>query len=566
MTRTMPTLVLALALVPIAANAHWPADPAHFVTLSPGGTHTVKEALCPDGLGGALVLWSLRYGVDGLVLQRVDAHGVAVYPDAHRFEAGAFARGLAGDGAGGGAVLEERFADADSQHVLTLHSIGPSGDGRWQRVLWNGPYPGWGDWGHVEYVPASRAWLVTWLDGSVTPSPLRAQLVGEDGTVRWSPGGIVAVATSVPMRPRRFAVDPSGGAWLGYTLETDPPSAWVQHVDPDGVARFPGAGAWVGEAPDLWGIRSLGASADGSAWLSSYTYPNGGDRLQRVRADGSLAFGPTGLRLPGSFAEQRLDAWIAPAGTEHAWVCWTGGTDLDGWVSEAQAIDSSGAWVGLTVRLGDHGYGEYRDGRAYVNDDGGATFAFGPTSYEFVSMVTRLAADGSPTWSSSTPAFRIPPAMGSGVEESYEMDVPPIPDGRGGLIAIFTLHDSTNTSDVDAVRVQRVDAWGRHGDLPPLQVAPPAAPSTDLLSIAPSPMVQAARVRFGLARPGVVTLELFDLAGRRVRALAHGTFEGGEHTITLARERGGERLLPGLYRLRLSTSTATRSVPLVVLD
>jgi hypothetical protein len=68
----------------------------------------------------------------------------------------------------------------------------------------------------------------------------------------------------------------------------------------------------------------------------------------------------------------------------------------------------------------------------------------------------------------------------------------------------------------------------------------------------PNPVRTDATVRFDLARTGPVTLELFDIAGRRVTTLARGPHEAGRHELAWTpRDGAGHALAPGVYALRL---------------
>lgn len=76
-----------------------------------------------------------------------------------------------------------------------------------------------------------------------------------------------------------------------------------------------------------------------------------------------------------------------------------------------------------------------------------------------------------------------------------------------------------------------------------------------LAPIAPNPLRGSTRVRFALPRATRASLVLLDVSGRRVRTLADGTLEAGEHAPTLETRD----LPPGLYWLRLATPDGTRT-------
>lgn len=97
----------------------------------------------------------------------------------------------------------------------------------------------------------------------------------------------------------------------------------------------------------------------------------------------------------------------------------------------------------------------------------------------------------------------------------------------------------------------------------PLTLAPQRL---HLVGAMPNPVRGPAEFGFELPAEGRASLELFDLAGRRVRALAQGWFVAGRQSV---RWDGlgdrGERLVPGAYIARLETHAGTQVKRFVVL-
>jgi hypothetical protein len=84
-------------------------------------------------------------------------------------------------------------------------------------------------------------------------------------------------------------------------------------------------------------------------------------------------------------------------------------------------------------------------------------------------------------------------------------------------------------------------------------------PRVDFMAApAPNPFRGSATIRFGLARAGAVQLELFDLAGRRVRTLASGMRVAGVHAAAWdGRGDDGQPAGAGVYFVRLVTPAGT---------
>jgi C1A family cysteine protease len=82
----------------------------------------------------------------------------------------------------------------------------------------------------------------------------------------------------------------------------------------------------------------------------------------------------------------------------------------------------------------------------------------------------------------------------------------------------------------------------------------------------PNPAQDGITVRFELARADWIELEVFDVTGRQVAVLTDGPRTAGPHVVTWDLESAeGVRPSPGLYFLRLVTSTDVRTVKLALL-
>ena len=73
-----------------------------------------------------------------------------------------------------------------------------------------------------------------------------------------------------------------------------------------------------------------------------------------------------------------------------------------------------------------------------------------------------------------------------------------------------------------------------------------------LLAPQPNPAIAFTQLRFALGLDGDVSLDVYDLRGRRVRELQRGPAEAGEHVLVFdGRDRDGRRLAQGTYLVRL---------------
>jgi hypothetical protein len=86
------------------------------------------------------------------------------------------------------------------------------------------------------------------------------------------------------------------------------------------------------------------------------------------------------------------------------------------------------------------------------------------------------------------------------------------------------------------------------------------------LEVSPNPGRAGAAARFALVRGAWVRLVVLDLQGRRVRDLATGAFEAGDHTVRWdGRDARGHPAPPGVYLLRLDAEDAVLTRRFVLL-
>lgn len=87
----------------------------------------------------------------------------------------------------------------------------------------------------------------------------------------------------------------------------------------------------------------------------------------------------------------------------------------------------------------------------------------------------------------------------------------------------------------------------------------------ELLPSAPHPVLTHTTLRYGVPDEARVTLELYDLLGRRVASLVDGKrVSAGYHTLSWTARAGGRALSSGTYLLRLQADDVTRTQRLVV--
>ncbi len=99
-----------------------------------------------------------------------------------------------------------------------------------------------------------------------------------------------------------------------------------------------------------------------------------------------------------------------------------------------------------------------------------------------------------------------------------------------------------------------------------LAAASPAA-RVRLLAARPNPLHPSTRLQFELAGAADVKLEIYDAAGRLVRALVDRALPAGAHEATWdGRGAGNERVGSGVYYARLKAGDQIAVRPVLVVD
>jgi hypothetical protein len=134
----------------------------------------------------------------------------------------------------------------------------------------------------------------------------------------------------------------------------------------------------------------------------------------------------------------------------------------------------------------------------------------------------------------------------------------------GGSLAIADL-DGDGSLDIAVTGLASVGTISILLNMRNSAAVPPrasASPAFALAGARPNPSGRNMEVVFTLTSTNPTTLELLDIAGRRVVARQVGSLGAGVHHVSLA---GGRQLPPGLYFIRLSSGAQMLSKRVTVL-
>lgn len=141
----------------------------------------------------------------------------------------------------------------------------------------------------------------------------------------------------------------------------------------------------------------------------------------------------------------------------------------------------------------------------------------------------------------------------------------PIPMGGGGE---FRLRDNPGVGGRVYYRLAAIDPSGSEFTLQTIPYDVSASTRSFGFELAgANPFRGQTTLRYSLAERSPVRIEVFNIAGQRVRTLVNGTVEPGTYSVALESATGGAGALrPGVYMVRIVAGRNTRTVRVVALD
>lgn len=563
-----PAAILGCVIaVSSPAVASWPPDPMVNLAVCTEDFDQEFPALLPDGTGGVFVAWQdYRDGTNyKIYAQRISAGGDPLWgPNGIPIctsTSDQLVPHLTTDGSGGAIVTWN-----DTRALLSdiyCQRISPTG-----ALLWD-----------VEGVPLCTATgpqhdetlipdgtggaIVTWWDRRDTPSAvigdIYAQRVNTEGNPLWATDGVPICAAVGSQQYPMIVPDGSGGGvitWSDARNGSSNRDVYAQRVNADGNRLWTTNGvALCNAANDQTSTAIASDDAGGAivAWADSRSV----ERIyaQRISSTGAVQWTSNGVPL-GSGGTLPSILADGAGGALVSWVDFsqfpTSQMDV-----RAQRISSSGApqWAASGVAVCD--FAGNQSFPVMTSDGaGGAIVTWTDYRVDGVNAdvyARRVTATGTVLWSPAT--------KGTPVSTAASTQYLPMiaTDGSGG--AIVAWQDTRDgTTDIYAQRIFSDGELG--GGSVGVPIEAPASLTLSLVGPNPARSGQL-RLRFSLGSGGPASLELFDVAGRRIGARALDGFGPGTHTIDLGE---GHRLGSGLYLVRLRQGDGTSVVRVTVLN
>ncbi len=572
--RSFLLFAACLAQVTIA-NAQWHHH-THGVPITVAQGLQLHPRAVADGSGGLIITWLDNRASPlsaQVYAQRIDSGGFVqwTYNGVGVSSATADAASLAmvTDGAGGAMVAwnDERNGDFDI-YAQRVNGAGAS--------LWGMDDLGLCTEAGDQQTPfmirsgTDRA-LLAWGDSriSVADQDIYAQSTSDSGVPQWTANGVsVSSAPSRQWLPSGMVPDGAGGAIVTWMDLRNGGNAWdlyTQRLDSQGVPQWANDGVLLtGAASSQTTAASIPDGAGGAITVWQDTRNGQQDiYIQRVNSAGVPQWTADGV--PVAIAPRnKFDPTIIADGTGGAIVAWH---DYRNWNFSANAdiyiqrIDGSGTaqWTSNGIGLCTTPRQQYYPQLA-ADGSGGAFVVWADERDEPVSnywdiRVQAVDAQGTPRWLNEEGDF-------NGVimyRGSYQGQIhPQIVSNEPGR-AIVVWHGFRNSPNAD-IFAQRV-VIGELTDAP--ETAEPA--SLVVRGISPNPFSSHGSLAIDLKSGATVRVELFDLAGRRVRSTTRHE-AAGTHTFVLdGRDDEGRALPNGVYFCRVHAQGETRTAKVGIL-
>jgi hypothetical protein len=419
------------------------------------------------------------------------------------------------------------------------------------------------------------------------PVELRVQRMDGSGTRLWGDSGLVVRDASPTFPLAVVAPDERGGAIL-FWLDVRAPHLYAQRVSSDGALLWASNGIPVGPDSIMAGARPV-AIADGSrgaivGWFGSAGRDTG-IFVARVTAGGGLPWGKP-VRVLG--ASSGID-WLqlVPGRDGDAFLVWRDARIPGNETILAQCIRHGGKPEWPDHRAGSFASSEgtdcarpeipaglpvsvapgHKDYVAACSDDrGGIYVAWGDTRPAGEVFATHLDRSGRPARGWDVDGTPVCPHV-AGVW-AVEM----VSDGSGNAVVAWT-DDRLQTSGIPfrVTQAMRLLPDGPVTRVPIPGFPKPRALLTEGVAIpttrlalhgmTPNPGASAGLISFSLPDATPATLELFDVAGRKLWSRDVGSLGPGEHAVRAA---DGAWLPPGVYVARLVHGERTASARVAI--
>ncbi|MFA7330184.1 MAG: FlgD immunoglobulin-like domain containing protein [Candidatus Delongbacteria bacterium] len=385
---------------------------------------------------------------------------------------------------------------------------------------------------------------------------MRLQRLDREGHILWGDNGLLIPPPSAGnWRLAGLAPAPDGVFAILHLRESASSSLYLQLFDEAGLPQYSdqeGRGRRLDLPVDLWGFGFESHVLDaGHLLLTSFTYDTGIPRLSLLCLDsqGEEAWSRFWAPAWGNDVQVQSDPlgrfWLAcELGDESSHHVHVERLAADGGVEQVWQIAQADA--------------ECQSGMTLVHTETEHALLTASTlswSGEGLRVKGRQLVDGQ-----STPADLFNELLTPAHLFARVPQLTPAPEGDAWLAWYDGRGEEMGYgSQARVLRLDVLDAGTAVDD--------PAQPAAFRLEPnRPNPFNPETTLRFTLAQAGPVRLEIFNLAGQRVRVLQNGELPAGAHSLRFdARDESGRELGSGLYFQRLSAGGQSRTQRMLLL-
>lgn len=286
-----------------------------------------------DGSGGAIIAWSdQRDGIDAdIYAQHVSSSGQLTWATngipVCNADKGQGLTSMIADGNGGAVIGWHDYRNEAFTNIYVQH-LNASGTMKWTA---NGlavcPQPNFQHFPTLLLNSAGNT-IITWEDSRNAFTSIYAQMIGPDGNIKWSTGGVpVCAADHKNFLPTILPDGEQGAiiAWLDYR-RSDRSDIYAQRINKDGVTRWQTNGVEIGRATGWQRGPQMASNNAGGAIITWDDYRLGGNATtntyaQRVNKDGIIEWAEYGVAVCSTATRQYWSS-IASDGAGGAIITW----------------------------------------------------------------------------------------------------------------------------------------------------------------------------------------------------------------------------------------------------
>lgn len=566
--RLLSTLIISLVLVSTVSHAEWQPDG---VAISATTNYQTTQAIASDGAGGAIVTWhDFRSGTSyDIFAQRIDADGTVVWTtNGVPISTGPGHQSIPSiiaDGAGGAIITWNDDRTCCFNEDIYAQRIDASGAPLWTP---NGVAlcTATKEQIHPQIISdGAGGAIVVWEDGRISGlnTNIFAQRINAAGAVQWATNGVALCTAPHNQYLPRMVSDGAGGAivtWHDFRLD-GVADIFVQRVNASGAAIWTANGVILSGPSSSEYSPAIVADEAGGAIVTWQDFRTGQADIfaQRVNSSGTPQWTSQGVLISATGWE--TNGRVISDGAGGAIMTWNRleddeEDDLDADVY-VQRVDASGAvlWSPTGTALATAGGNQFTTS-IIPDGDGGAVIAWEDSlegdSFNYDIRAQRVNASGTAQW---TPGGV---AVSTAVNEQRRPAM--LADGSGGTIVAW--EDFRNGSNMD-IFAMHVGPDGSTtvtgvGDTPP-------ASGVVLRSNFPNPFSIATTFDLDLSVDTDVVVDVYDVAGRRIRHEDLGRVSAGSRTLRFEGVAADGQPLPsGVYFYRVSANGATVSRKMVI--